>query len=141
MSLERKQAVYSVAREFNLTIVEDDPYFFMNLTSADSDLPPEPANMHGANSCPRSFLSLDVDGRVARLDSTSKFLAPGYRIGWVSPASLRFDVCTSNLMPTASDYLPLHPGSQIFGIIRSHYLEYFRIFSSCIVGYVKKHGR
>ncbi|RYH14518.1 hypothetical protein EON65_33455 [archaeon] len=29
-------------------------------------------------------MSLDEDGRVIRLDSTSKFLAPGMRIGWVT---------------------------------------------------------
>lgn len=35
-----------------------------------------------------SFLSMDVDGRVLRVDSFSKILAPGMRLGWVtaSPA-------------------------------------------------------
>ena len=27
---------------------------------------------------------MDVDGRVVRLDSFSKFLAPGMRLGWVT---------------------------------------------------------
>merc|ERR1719265_2718007 len=27
---------------------------------------------------------MDIDGRVMRLDSFSKFLAPGFRLGWVS---------------------------------------------------------
>lgn len=31
-----------------------------------------------------SFLSLDVDGRVVRLDSFSKFIAPGSRCGWIT---------------------------------------------------------
>ena len=31
-----------------------------------------------------SFLSLDVDGRVVRLDTFSKLLAPGFRLAWVS---------------------------------------------------------
>ena len=31
-----------------------------------------------------SFLSLDTEGRVLRLDSFSKVLAPGFRIGWVT---------------------------------------------------------
>ena len=30
----------------------------------------------------KSYLSMDVDGRVIRLDSFSKFLAPGMRLGW-----------------------------------------------------------
>lgn len=30
------------------------------------------------------FLSVDVDGRVVRLDTFAKLLGPGYRLGWVS---------------------------------------------------------
>lgn len=33
---------------------------------------------------PQSYLSLDTDGRVIRIDSFAKFLAPGLRLGWVS---------------------------------------------------------
>lgn len=32
----------------------------------------------------RSFLSMDVDGRVIRLDSFSKIISSGFRIGWVT---------------------------------------------------------
>ncbi|MDC0525886.1 hypothetical protein OAO87_02710 [bacterium] len=31
-----------------------------------------------------SFLSVDTDGRVIRLDTFSKLLAPGLRLGWIS---------------------------------------------------------
>ena len=31
-----------------------------------------------------SFLSIDIDGRVIRLDTFSSILAPGFRIGWVT---------------------------------------------------------
>ena len=33
---------------------------------------------------PRSYLSLDTDGRVVRLDSFAKFVSPGLRVGFVS---------------------------------------------------------
>ena len=32
----------------------------------------------------QTYLSMDVDGRVVRLDSFSKFLLPGMRLGWVT---------------------------------------------------------
>lgn len=31
-----------------------------------------------------TFLSLDVDGRVVRLDTFSKLLAPGFRLAWMT---------------------------------------------------------
>lgn len=34
-----------------------------------------------------SFLSLDIDGRVVRLDSLSKVLAPGIRLGFITASS------------------------------------------------------
>eukprot|EP00798_Chlamydomonas_sp_ICE-L_P000112 gene112-5523_t len=33
---------------------------------------------------PPSFLSLDTDGRVIRIDTFAKLLGPGYRLGWVT---------------------------------------------------------
>jgi DNA-binding transcriptional MocR family regulator len=34
--------------------------------------------------CAAGFLSLDVDGRVIRLDTLAKLLGPGYRLGWLA---------------------------------------------------------
>ena len=31
-----------------------------------------------------SFLRLDTEGRVLRFESASKFLAPGFRVGWAA---------------------------------------------------------
>ena len=48
----------------------------------------DPANLTGEafgfEGLGQTYLSLDVDGRVVRLDSFSKFLAPGMRLGWVT---------------------------------------------------------
>lgn len=41
--------------------------------------------MPGAD-LPAGFLSIDTDGRVVRIDTVSKALGPGYRVGWVSAA-------------------------------------------------------
>lgn len=66
MTLERKREIYGICCEHDVIIVEDDPYYF--LTYDEKPLP--------------SFLSMDVEGRVIRLDSFSKVLAAGIRIGF-----------------------------------------------------------
>lgn len=72
VDLERRKQIYEVCRKYDLVILEDDPYYFLAL---DDEC--------GAAG-PLSFLSMDTDGRVVRLDSTAKILAPGWRLGWIS---------------------------------------------------------
>lgn len=68
LSLERKKEIYKVAREFDLLILEDDPYYWMQFAAQRTP----------------SFLSMDVDGRVLRFDSFSKLLSSGLRVGFVT---------------------------------------------------------
>ncbi|KAF2138151.1 uncharacterized protein K452DRAFT_235154 [Aplosporella prunicola CBS 121167] len=82
-STERRKAIYEVAERHDLFIIEDDPYYFLQLGKGDfSDAPDEYLSR-----LPVSYLSLDVSGRVLRLDSTSKILAPGLRCGWLTACS------------------------------------------------------
>ncbi|CAK8673753.1 unnamed protein product [Clavelina lepadiformis] len=69
--LQRKKEIYKIAQKYNLLIVEDDPYFYFQY---DEIFTP-------------SYQSIDVDGRVIRIDSMAKFFAPGLRIGWVTGPS------------------------------------------------------
>ncbi|KAG5845579.1 hypothetical protein ANANG_G00140780 [Anguilla anguilla] len=68
MTTERKREVYQLAREYDLLIIEDDPYYFLQFQK-----PWAP-----------TFLSMDVDGRIIRTDSFSKILSSGLRIGFVT---------------------------------------------------------
>lgn len=68
-SLQRKQKIYEIAQKYNLVIVEDDPYYFLQFGE------PTP-----------TYLSMDVDGRVIRSDSLSKVVSSGLRLGWISGA-------------------------------------------------------
>ncbi|XP_060690977.1 kynurenine/alpha-aminoadipate aminotransferase, mitochondrial isoform X2 [Hemiscyllium ocellatum] len=68
MTADRKQEVYQIARKYDLLIIEDDPYYFLQF-----EKPWAP-----------SFLSLDVDGRVIRTDSFSKILSSGLRVGFLT---------------------------------------------------------
>ncbi|GAX76831.1 hypothetical protein CEUSTIGMA_g4277.t1 [Chlamydomonas eustigma] len=40
----------------------------------------------GLSQLPSSFLSMDTDSRVIRVDTLSKLMGPGYRLGWVTCA-------------------------------------------------------
>ena len=64
----RRKEIYAIASEYNLIILEDDPYYFLQY------LPNRPS----------SFLSLDTEGRVLRFDSFSKVLSSGIRLGFVT---------------------------------------------------------
>lgn len=73
---ERKRAIYEIACRHNLLIVEDDPYWYLQLDQERRD-----KNV--------SFLSMDVEGRVLRMDSFSKVISAGLRLGLATgPAPL-----------------------------------------------------
>lgn len=89
--MERARAVYAVAQKHDLIIVDDDPYASLVLSkyrgpaaSESDDAPLEPGRVDlndvtdldsFARSLSRSYLSIDTDGRVLRLDSFSKCFA------------------------------------------------------------------
>ena len=90
-SLERRKQLYALAEKHDLFILEDEPYYFLQMepfiSGATHDVPRpfKPAHIPDflKNLVP-SFLSLDTSGRVLRLDSFSKIIAPGSRCGWVT---------------------------------------------------------
>ncbi|KAJ2856581.1 Aromatic/aminoadipate aminotransferase 1, partial [Coemansia erecta] len=89
MSAERKQAIYAVAQKHDLVIIEDDPYYYLQFSkyrplSTVSDPEERYKDLPGLQALLPSLLSIDTDGRVIRLDSFSKVLAPGLRCGWIT---------------------------------------------------------
>ena len=87
-SRERRKAIYQVAEKHDLYIIEDDPYYFLQLGQdvSTEKLAPTPVDEY-LQRLPISYLSLDISGRVMRLDATSKILAPGLRCGWLTASS------------------------------------------------------
>lgn len=89
LSLERRKKLVDIAHRYGLVIFEDDPYGSVRFEG--EDIP--------------TLYSLDHDGHVLYVDSFSKILAPGTRMGWcIGPAALvrtmtvfkqGVDVCTS----------------------------------------------
>ena len=72
MSQARRREVLALADEFDLVVIEDDPYG-------------ELVYVDGADTTPMK--SRDVSGRVIYLGSFSKVLAPGLRCGWIVAAA------------------------------------------------------
>ncbi|XP_042324442.1 kynurenine/alpha-aminoadipate aminotransferase, mitochondrial isoform X3 [Sceloporus undulatus] len=68
LTTDRKKEIYQLARQYDLLVIEDDPYYFLQFNK-----PWAP-----------TFLSMDTDGRVIRTDSFSKILSSGLRIGFLT---------------------------------------------------------
>ncbi len=68
MNLARRRRVYELAIQYDVLIIEDDPYGLLRFEG--QAVPP--------------IKSMDEEGRVAYLGSFSKILAPGFRVGWLA---------------------------------------------------------
>jgi len=98
MGLERKKAIYDVCVEYDIIIAEDDPYFFLQMgdfvpkSQREADREPEPEASEDvarfvASLIP-TYLRVDTEGRVIRMDTFSKTMAPGMRLGWFTCSPL-----------------------------------------------------
>ncbi len=67
MSLEKRKAVYALAQQYDLVILEDNPYG--DLRFAGEEIP--------------AIKSMDTDGRVIYCGTFSKILSAGMRVGYV----------------------------------------------------------
>ncbi|KAF5970442.1 aromatic amino acid aminotransferase I [Fusarium coicis] len=86
-SLERRREIYSVCQKHNIFIIEDEPYYFIQMkpyTERSTDVAENETVDDFLSSLVPSYLSMDVDGRVLRMDSFSKVLVPGSRMGWIT---------------------------------------------------------
>ncbi|PGH01113.1 hypothetical protein GX51_05429 [Blastomyces parvus] len=109
LPVPRRRELYALCQKYDIIIIEDDPYWHLQYPSAaheleahfrpgsssSSTLNPHPTtpnyNAHGKpsgypflDSLVPSYLSIDTDGRVVRLDTFSKSIAPGCRLGWLT---------------------------------------------------------
>ena len=86
---DKKKALYDMAREYDVAIIEDDIY----------------GDIAYSYPRPKTVKSFDEDGRVLLCSSFSKTLAPGFRVGWIAPGSFRNKVLhakyvSSSMCPT-----------------------------------------
>lgn len=87
-SEQRRHEIYKIAQKHDLYIVEDEPYYFLQMQAytgpSAPDVPPPSSHEDFLHQLVPSYLSMDTDGRVMRLDSFSKVIAPGTRTGWIT---------------------------------------------------------
>ena len=124
MSQQRRDKIYSICRRFDLPVVEDDPYYELYFEGSAADY--------------RNIKSRDTDNRVILLNTFSKILSPGLRLGWmVGPekvvaacelAKQSEDACSSSFSQVvASDYLALGCVAEYTAKMRVIYSEKCRL--------------
>ncbi len=69
MSLSRKKHLLEIASQYDLLIIEDDPYSYF---------------VFDEKSDTTSLKALDKEDRVLYISTVSKILAPGIRLGWMA---------------------------------------------------------
>lgn len=70
MTQERRGLIYEICSRHDLAIVEDDPYYELYFRGGPEDY--------------RNLKSRDVDNRVVLVNTFSKILSPGLRLGWMT---------------------------------------------------------
>ncbi|KAM0243130.1 hypothetical protein ACHAP5_006849 [Fusarium lateritium] len=100
VGLKRRKEIYALASKYDIFIIEDDPYWYLQYPSAtvhearargydtiqgqETNKSVTSSGYEFIDSLVPSYLTIDVDGRVIRLDTFSKTVAPGCRLGYVT---------------------------------------------------------
>lgn len=116
-SPERRRAIYKICQKHDLLLIEDEPYYFLQMDEYKGHGQSESKTFSNheefVGSLVPSYLSMDVDGRVIRFDSFSKIIAPGSRIGWITaPDDITVTFCrqaeSSIQSPSGISQIALH---------------------------------
>lgn len=94
LSMEKRRQIYALAQKHDLLILEDDPYGYLRFSPYDPADPLKNLYTDESHSLTvedylqkmlvKSFMTLDTDGRVIRLETFSKLFAPGLRLAYIA---------------------------------------------------------
>lgn len=116
---EAKAELYALAVRHDLPVVEDDVYGELSFDGTR----------------PRPLKAFDKDGRVLLCGSVSKTLAPGYRVGWISPG--RWQDAVERLKFSQSLACPTLPGMAVAEMLASGgYDRHLRRLRHAVAGQV-----
>ncbi|EPY52287.1 aromatic aminotransferase [Schizosaccharomyces cryophilus OY26] len=104
LPIGRRKRIFALAQKYDIIIIEDEPYYFLQMDSYHGNVLASEIQKQDStqnigvssfvNKLVPSFLKLDTEGRVLRLDSFSKLIAPGSRLGWITGNPLFIDRIT-----------------------------------------------
>ncbi|MPC10272.1 Kynurenine/alpha-aminoadipate aminotransferase, mitochondrial [Portunus trituberculatus] len=110
LSEDRMREIYSLACEYDFLIVEDDPYYFLQYDKQVRS----------------SFLSLDTEGRVIRVDTFSKTIGAGVRLGYITadqPFVKKLMIQHALIMSHASPFSQVVTSELLSSLGREGYIE------------------
>ena len=93
LSMDKRRQIYAIAQKHDLVIVEDDPYGYLRFPKYDQADPMRNPYVDDKTLTMqtyideylvRSFMTIDTDARVVRLETFSKVFAPGVRVSFVA---------------------------------------------------------
>jgi kynurenine/2-aminoadipate aminotransferase len=87
LSNARREELYHIAQEHDLLILEDDPYWHLQLKPYKGKSAVDTSASTTPSENVKSLFSMDTDGRVVRFDSLSKVVSSGLRIGYATGPS------------------------------------------------------
>ncbi|EDO17217.1 hypothetical protein Kpol_1035p30 [Vanderwaltozyma polyspora DSM 70294] len=93
LSMEKRRKIYKICQKHDIIIVEDDPYGYLYLPKYDKSKPDKNPYLDDENLTVdkyindylvKSFMTIDTDARVVRLETFSKVYAPGLRLSFMA---------------------------------------------------------
>ena len=86
---QRRREIYAVCQKHDVYIIEDEPYYFLQMPphKTTAITTGEESIDQFLTSLVPTLLSMDTDGRVMRMDSFSKVVVPGSRLGWITASA------------------------------------------------------
>ncbi|KAG0635432.1 pyridoxal phosphate-dependent transferase [Tuber brumale] len=85
LSLQRRKEIYRLCERYDVIIIEDDPYWYLQYTESSHPKDDSTSTRYPfLEALTPSYLTIDTSGRVIRLDTFSKTIAPGCRLGWIT---------------------------------------------------------
>eukprot|EP01125_Pyxidicula_operculata_P009481 TRINITY_DN3121_c0_g1_i1.p1 TRINITY_DN3121_c0_g1~~TRINITY_DN3121_c0_g1_i1.p1 ORF type:complete len:391 (+),score=56.55 TRINITY_DN3121_c0_g1_i1:238-1410(+) len=140
----RRKEIYDIACEYDLIILEDDPYWDLRL------LPYKKESAEGQEKL-KSYFSMDTDQRVIRFDSFSKIISSGVRIGWATGPlpfieNMQLHAQATTLQPSGISQAIVHDllvkwGPQGFEDHISKVQKYYSFKRDAFVGAAENHLR